>query len=88
MLETIPADEVDQNGRALAVWYQPAPDQPELLLVSVAAHATDAESSSIRTSELRLIVIGERMTKEAMLARVAAEAAGRGIGRVAWIEER
>ena len=88
MLEAITADEIDQNGRALAVRYQPAPEQPDLLLVSVAAHETAAELSSIRTSELRLIVIDERMTKDAMLARVQAEAAWRGIERVAWIQER
>ena len=88
MLEAITADEIDQDGRALAVRYQPAPEQPDLLLVSVAAHETAAESSSIRTSELRLIVIEERMTKDAMLARVQAEAAWRGIERVAWIQER
>ena len=59
-----------------------------MLLVSVAAHETEAEPASIRTSELRLIVIEERMTKDTMLARVEAEAAGRGIERVAWIQER
>ena len=88
MLEMITADEVDLDGRALAVWYRPAPDQPEMLLVSVAAHETEGEPSSIRTSELRLIVIEERMTKDTMLARVEAEAAWRGIERIAWIQER
>ena len=90
MLEMITADEVDLDGRALAVWYRPAPDESEMLLVSVAAHETEAEPepASICTSELRLIVIEERMTKDSMLARVEAEAAGRGIERVAWIQER
>jgi hypothetical protein len=88
MLETITADEVDLHGTALAVAYQTDPSHPELLLVSVIAHRTEADFSRIGRSELRLVVIQERMTWDAMHARVAAEAAKRGIERVAWIAAR
>ena len=88
MLETIAADEVDVHGVALAVEYRTDPSQPELLLVSVVAHRTEADFSRIGRSELRLVVVQERMTWDAMHARVAAEAAKRGIGRVAWIAAR
>ena len=88
MFKTITPDEVDLNGKALAVTYQPDPQQSELLLVNVIAHRTEAAASLIRTSELCLIVIREPMTPDAMHARVTAEAAKRGIERVAWIEQR
>ena len=86
MLENIPADEVGRHGGALEVVYQPDPSHPDLLLVDVAVHRTDADSAHIRSSELSMIVIRERMTREAMRTRVAHEATRRGIARVAWIE--
>ena len=86
MLETITPDEVDLNGSALAVRYQPDPQRPELLLVSMFAHLTEGDEWCVGRSELRLVVVQERMTADAMRARAAAEAARRGIERVAWIE--
>ena len=79
MLETITPDEVDLNGKALVVTYHPDPQQSELLRIDVAAHAIEAEASFIRMSELRLVVIRELMTRDAMHARVVAKAAKRGI---------
>lgn len=87
MLETITPDEVDLNGKALVVTYHPDPQQSELLRIDVAAHAIEAEASFIRMSELRLVVIRELMTRDAMHARVVAKAAKRGIERIAWIEQ-
>ena len=78
MLENIPAEEVGWHGRALEVVYQPDPARPDLLLVDVAVHRTDADAVYVRKSELSVIVIRERMTREAMRARVAHEAARRG----------
>jgi hypothetical protein len=85
MLEIIEPADIDLDGKALAVSYRPDPQQPQLVLVDVAAHATEAEASHICKSELSLVVVHERMTKEAMHARVADEAFKRGIERVAWI---
>ena len=87
MLRTIPADDVYLDGRTLAVRYRDDPARPDLLLVSVTAHRTDGEADYVRQSEVRLVAVAESMTREAMHARVAAEAARRDIGRVAWIEE-
>ena len=88
MLETITPDELELNGSALAVRYQPDPHRPELLLVSMFAHRTDVDARCFGRSELRLVVVQERMTPDAMRARAAAEAAARGIERVAWIAAR
>ena len=88
MLETITPDEVDLNGKALAVTYQPDPQESELLLVNITVHRTEAAASHIRTSEMRLVVFREPMTRDAIHARFVAEAAWRGIERVAWIERR
>ena len=70
--------------------YQPAPDQPELLLVSVTAHETAAEfSACIHTSEANgPSVIEERMTKDAMLSASRPSSLARHRQRVAWIQER
>ena len=87
MLETIAPGEVDLDGAALAVRYHADPQQPELLLVSLQAHRTEGDPARIRRSELRCVTNREPMTREAMLARVHAEAERRGIERVAWIED-
>jgi hypothetical protein len=87
MLRTIPAADVDLDGEALAVRYRGDPACPALLLVSVTAHRTDGGPDEVRRAEVRLVAAAERMTREAMHACVAAEAARRAIGRVAWIEE-
>jgi len=87
VLRTIPAADVDLDGRVLAVRYRGDPACPALLLVSVTAHRTDGGPEHVRRAEVRLVAAAERMTREAMHARVAAEAARRDIGRVAWIEE-
>jgi hypothetical protein len=87
MLEAIPADQVDTDGEALAVRFRPDPYRPELLLVSIMVHRTEVDHAVIRRSELRLVAMAERMTRDAMRARVEAEAKWRAIRRVAWIEE-
>jgi hypothetical protein len=50
-------------------------------------HRTEGDHAHIWRSELRLVVIHERMTRDGMRARVEAEAERRAIHRVAWIEE-
>ena len=87
MLEAIPAAEVALAGEALEVRYRAAPGRPGLLTVSVLAHAVEGGPDHVRRSELTLVVMDERMSREAMRARVEAEARRRAIGRVAWIEE-
>ena len=87
MLETIRADEVQLEGRALAVRYKDEPDQPDLVVVDITAYATEGGPDFIRRGELVLIVMGQCMSKEAMRARVQAEARWRTIRRVAWIKE-
>ena len=87
MLEAIPADEVDVDGEAMAVRFRPDPYRPEMLLVSIMVHLTEGDHAHIWRSELRLVVIHERMTRDGMRARVEAEAERRAIHRVAWIEE-
>jgi hypothetical protein len=87
MLEAIPADEVDRDGEALAVRYKADRTQPGLLAVTIALHRTEGDEAHVRRSELVLVAIAEPMTRMAMEIRVRAEAAGRGINRVAWIEE-
>jgi hypothetical protein len=87
MLQAIPAAEVGTDGRALEVRYRAAPGRPGLLVVNVLAHAVEGGPDHVRRSELALVVAGERMGREAMRARVAAEARRLAIGRVAWVEE-
>jgi hypothetical protein len=87
MLETIPADEVDLDGKALAVRYRTDRGRSELVVVTVTAHRTEGDATFVRKSELTLVAVEARMTRAAMQARVRAEAARRGIQRVAWIEE-
>ena len=87
MLKTIPADDVDLNGRTLAVHYRDDPGHPGLLLVSITAHDTDGDPVYVRRAESSLVATAEPMTREAMHARVDTEARWREIERVAWIEE-
>ena len=49
--------------------------------------AVEGGPDHVRRSELALVVAGERMGREAMRARVEAEARRLAIGRVAWVEE-
>ena len=74
MLQPIPAAEVGTDGRALEVRYRAAPGRPGLLVVTVLAHAVEGGPDHVRRSELALMVAGERMGREAMRARVEAEA--------------
>jgi hypothetical protein len=85
MLEVIPADELALDGKALAVRYKEEPDGA--LLVWITAHDTDDGPEDIRRSEMRILAVMERMSREALRARVEAEAASRKIERVAWISE-
>ena len=87
MLKTIPTGDVDLDGKALAVRYKDNPAHPGLLLVNITAHQTDGEPDDVRRAEIGLIATAECMTREAMHARVSAEAARRKIESVAWIEE-
>ena len=87
MLLAIPAAEVGVEGQALEVRYRAAPDRPGLLIVTVLAHAVEGGPDHVRRSELALVVMDERMSREAMRARVEAEARRLAIGRVAWVEE-
>ena len=87
MLEAIRADEVELEGRALAVRYKEEPGQPGRVVVDITAHATEGGPDFIRRCELALVVVSERMSREAMRARVQAEARRRAIRRVAWVRE-
>jgi hypothetical protein len=87
MLEVIPAAEVALPGKALEVRHRPAPGRPGLVIVTVLSHAVEGGQDHVRRSELALVVMDERMGREAMRARVAAEARRLAIGRVAWVEE-
>src|SRR3954453_21295153 len=87
MLQAIPAAEVGTDGRALEVRYGAAPGRPGLLVVTVLAHAVEGGPDHVRRSELALVVAGERMGREAMRARVEAEARRAATARVAWVEE-
>lgn len=87
MLETIPDDEVELDDRTLAVHYKADPERPDMMRVTIMAHFVQGDLENVRSSELVLVAVGERMTKEAMHARVQAEAARRAVARVAWIEE-
>jgi hypothetical protein len=87
MLEAIRADEVELEGRALAVRYKEEPGQPGWMVVNITAHATEGGPDFIRRCELALVVVGQRMSQEAMRTRVQAEAQWRAIRRVAWVRE-
>lgn len=87
MLETIPIDEVDLHGSALAVRCRAAPDQPGVLLVTIMAHRTEGDAVFVQRSELALVTVREPVPREAVRSRVEAEAARRGIARVAWVQE-
>lgn len=87
MLETIPIDEVDLDGSALAVRCRAAPDQPGVLLVTIMAHRTEGDAVFVQRSELALVTVREPVPCEAVRSRVEAEAARRGIARVAWVQE-
>ena len=87
MLESIPAAEAVLSGRALEVRYRQAPGRPGLVIVTVLAHAVEGGPEHVRRSELALVVADRPMSREAMRARVEAEARRLAIGRVAWVEE-
>ena len=87
MLKAITPDEVGQCGKALEVRYRADPGRPDLLVVDLAACETEGEAADVRRSEMVLLVVGGRMTREGLRARVEAEAGLRAIERVAWIEE-
>ena len=87
MLKPIPAAEVDLDGKALEVRYKENPSEPNLLTVDILAHQIDGTPADVRRSELALVALHERMTRDAMHERVEVEAGRRGIERVAWIEE-
>ena len=87
MLEAIPADEVDLDGRALAVRYKAQPDRPDLLVVDITAHSAEGTPTYVRRAETILIAVREPMSADAMRARVEGEAVRRRIDRVAWIRE-
>ena len=87
MLEAIPAAEVALAGEALEVRYRQAPGRPGLVIVTVLAHAVEGGPEHVRRSELALVVADRPMSREAMRARVEAEARRLAIGRVAWVEE-
>ena len=87
MLQAIPAAEVGTDGRALEVRYRAAPDRAGLVIVTVLAHAVEGGPEHVRRSELALVVADRPMSREAMRARVEAEARRLAIGRVAWVEE-
>ena len=87
MLKPIPAAEIDLDGKALEVRYKENPGEPNLLTVDILAHQIDGTPADVRRSELALVALQERMTRDAMHERVEVEAGRRGIERVAWIEE-
>src|SRR3954451_15987829 len=86
MLEAILAAEGALSGKALEVRYKEPPGRPGLLIVTVLAHAVEGGPDHVRRSELALVVAGERMGREAMRARVEAEARRLGIGGGGWGE--
>ncbi len=87
MLKPIPAAEVDLDGKALEVRYKEDPGEPDLLTVDILAYEIAGDPAYVRRSELALVVLHERMTRNAMHERVEVEAGRRDIERVAWIEE-
>jgi hypothetical protein len=87
MLETMPPEAVELDDRALIVRYRTDPGRPDLVRVTITAHHTQGDPENVKSSELVLVAVAERMTREAMHARVRAEAARRAAARVAWIEE-
>jgi hypothetical protein len=87
MLETISIDEVDLDGSALAVRCSAIPDRPGVLLVTIMVHRTEGDAGFMQRSELALVTVREPVPREALRSRVEAEAARRGIARVAWVEE-
>ena len=87
MLKPIPAAEIDLDGKALEVRYKENPGEPNLLTVDILARAIEGGPAVVRRSELALVALHERMTRDAMYERVEVEAGRRGIERVAWVEE-
>ena len=87
MPRTPPADATDLNGRALEVRYRSDAGRSDLLVVSIAVRSVEGEPAYVRRWESILVVAEERMSEDAMHARVEAEAARREIGRVAWTRE-
>jgi hypothetical protein len=87
MLKPIPAEELDLDGKALEVRYKEEPGEPSLLTVDILAREIEGGPADVRRSELALVALHERMTRDAMYQRVEVEAGRRGIERVAWVEE-
>ena len=87
MLKTIHADEVDLDGKALAVRYREDPEKSDLVMVNITVHITHSDRDYIISTEMYLVAVREQMMRQAMYARVQAEAERRKIERVAWIEE-
>ena len=87
MLKPIPAEELDLDGKALEVRYKEELSEPNLLTVDILARAIGGGPADVRRSELALVALHERMTRDAMYQRVEVEAGRRGIERVAWVEE-
>ena len=88
MRRTQPAtDETDLKGRALEVRYRNETGRPGFVAVSIAVRSVEGGPAYIRRWESILVVAEERMSEDAMHARVDAEAARREIGRVAWTRE-
>jgi hypothetical protein len=85
MLKVIPPEELELGGKALAVRYHEEEDG--LLRVWITAHDVDGGPDHVHRSEMRIIAAMERMPREALRARVEAEAERRAIERVAWIGE-
>jgi hypothetical protein len=87
MLKPISADELELDGKTLEVRYKGEPGEPCLLTVDILAHEIEGGPADVRRSELALVALHERMTREAMHRRVELEAGRRGFERVAWVEE-
>lgn len=86
-LEVISADEVDLDGKALAVRYREDPEQPGLVRATITAYMTLGAPDQIESSAVVLVAVEQLMSRDTLHARLYAEAASRDIGRVAWTEE-
>jgi hypothetical protein len=87
MLKEIAPEEIDLDGKALEVRYKEEPGEPSLLTVDILAREIEGDPAYVRRSELALVALHARMTRDAMRERVEIEAERRGIERVAWVEE-
>lgn len=87
MLQEITPDEVGLDGRAMEIRYHEEPGRPDLLVVSITYHAVEGGPAHVTRSEVVLVAVEERVQRRLLWSRVRAEAARRGVGRVAWIRE-